>query len=76
MFTYLDQLCYPRASQTDDATLCEILAEVNLADLPERFGGFDAELNWSGVLSPGEQQRLAFARLLLNRPRALSRRSD
>jgi putative ATP-binding cassette transporter len=63
-----DQLCYPRASRTDDAMLREVLAEVNLADLPERFGGFDAELNWSDVLSPGEQQRLAFARLLLNRP--------
>jgi ABC-type molybdenum transport system ATPase subunit/photorepair protein PhrA len=28
-----------------------------------------AELHWVDVLSAGEQQRLAFARLLLNRPR-------
>jgi vitamin B12/bleomycin/antimicrobial peptide transport system ATP-binding/permease protein len=42
---------------------------VNLADLPERHGGFDLELDWASILSPGEQQRLAFARLLINRPR-------
>ena len=47
----------------------EVLAEVDLAHLPEQFGGLDAELNWADVLSGGEQQRLAFARLLLNRPR-------
>jgi putative ATP-binding cassette transporter len=31
-------------------------------------GGFDAVLDWADVLSLGEQQRLAFARLLVNRP--------
>jgi vitamin B12/bleomycin/antimicrobial peptide transport system ATP-binding/permease protein len=45
------------------------LNDVNLGDLPARFGGLDAELDWNAVLSAGEQQRLAFARLLLNRPR-------
>ena len=47
----------------------EVLREVDLGHLPEQFGGLDAELNWADVLSGGEQQRLAFARLLLNRPR-------
>jgi putative ATP-binding cassette transporter len=32
------------------------------------MGGFDQELNWSDILSLGEQQRLAFARVLLARP--------
>jgi len=31
-------------------------------------GGFDAEQDWADVLSLGEQQRLTFARLLLNKP--------
>jgi putative ATP-binding cassette transporter len=41
---------------------------VNLADLPQRFGGLDAVLDWAKVLSIGEQQRLAFARVLRARP--------
>jgi vitamin B12/bleomycin/antimicrobial peptide transport system ATP-binding/permease protein len=63
------QLCYPRATDASDEDLLRALAEVNLADLPGRVGGLDAERNWAEVLSQGEQQRLAFARLLLNRPR-------
>ena len=46
-----------------------VLEQVNLGDLPERFGGFEIELDWANLLSLGEQQRLAFARLLLTRPR-------
>jgi len=64
-----DQLCYPRAAGASDQDLRAILARVNLADLPERVGGLDADRNWTDLLSPGEQQRLAFARLMLNRPR-------
>ena len=41
---------------------------VRLGDLAERVGGFDVELDWADTLSLGEQQRLAFARLLVNRP--------
>jgi len=64
-----DQICYPRASGLSEAELSKVLTEVNLADLPERSGGFEMELDWASMLSPGEQQRLAFARLLTNRPR-------
>lgn len=32
------------------------------------MGGLDAELEWAHVLSLGEQQRVAFLRLLLHRP--------
>ncbi len=63
-----DQVCYPHADGTSDEKIREILAQVNLENLPERFGGLDAEMQWADVLSPGEQQRLAFARLLLNHP--------
>lgn len=38
------------------------------ADLADTVGGLDAELEWSHVLSLGEQQRLAFLRLLLHEP--------
>ena len=65
-----EQLLYPHLDQeATDGELREVLGKVNLADLPERVGGFDAELDWGHLLSLGEQQRLAFARLLLTRPR-------
>jgi vitamin B12/bleomycin/antimicrobial peptide transport system ATP-binding/permease protein len=63
-----DQLTYPRAAGVSDEQLNEALRAVNLSDLADRFGGLDAEMHWADVLSPGEQQRLSFARLLLNRP--------
>jgi putative ATP-binding cassette transporter len=64
-----DQLLYPRMRQEiPEEELRRVLQCVNLADLPERSGGFEAELVWADVLSLGEQQRLAFARLFINRP--------
>ncbi|MCX5883197.1 MAG: ABC transporter ATP-binding protein/permease [Deltaproteobacteria bacterium] len=64
-----DQLLYPRMQQEiPEDELRSVLLSVNLADLPERSGGFKAELVWADVLSLGEQQRLAFARLIINRP--------
>jgi putative ATP-binding cassette transporter len=64
-----DQLLYPRLDRKiPDEELRNVLKMVRLEDLPERVGGFDAELDWADVLSLGEQQRLAFARLLANRP--------
>jgi putative ATP-binding cassette transporter len=64
-----DQLLYPNVdAEVDDQRLKQVLQEVNLADLAERFGGFDAEQDWADILSLGEQQRLTFARLLLNKP--------
>jgi vitamin B12/bleomycin/antimicrobial peptide transport system ATP-binding/permease protein len=59
-----------------DQDLLEILEKVDLKDLPARVSpdgdpvkGLKAELDWSNTLSLGEQQRLAFGRLLVNRPR-------
>ncbi|MBP8980052.1 MAG: ABC transporter ATP-binding protein/permease [Syntrophobacterales bacterium] len=65
-----EQLLYPHLDrEATEEELRAILERVNLADLPDRVGGFDAVLDWSHLLSLGEQQRLAFARLLLSRPR-------
>jgi putative ATP-binding cassette transporter len=67
--TLRDQLLYPNTHlEVDEQHLKQVLEQVNLADLDERFGGFDAQQDWADVLSLGEQQRLTFARLLLNKP--------
>lgn len=58
------QLCYPRASDVSDRELVSVLERVGLADLPERVGALDAEHKWTDLLSLGEQQKIAFARLL------------
>lgn len=64
------QLMYPNVERViDDADLLLLLERVRLPDLSERFGGLDAERDWAKVLSIGEQQRLAFARVLACRPR-------
>ena len=65
-----DQLLYPRTDlNISDAKIYQALEEVNLPDLAARFGGLDIVQNWDSVLSMGEQQRVAFARLLLTKPR-------
>ena len=67
--TLRQQLLYPHTdSNVSDEQLYQVLQQVNLANLPDKVGGLDIELSWSDVLSLGEQQRLAFARLLLTRP--------
>ena len=68
--TLRDQLLYPHMDASiEDAYLSQILIQVNLPDLERQHGGFNTEQNWAQVLSLGEQQRLIFARLLLNKPR-------
>ncbi|MEM9271912.1 MAG: ABC transporter ATP-binding protein/permease [Cyanobacteria bacterium P01_F01_bin.143] len=63
------QIIYPlNEVNISDQELYQVLEKVNLPDLAERFGGLDAERDWSDVLSLGEQQRLAFARILVNKP--------
>lgn len=64
-----DQLSYPRpAPIEDDAMLRAVLAAVDLEFLIERAGGLDSAYDFGRVLSLGEQQRIAFARLLLAKP--------
>ncbi len=64
------QLAYPNVdSQLSDEQLQAALVRVNLKDLVERCGGLDHELDFAKVLSIGEQQRLAVARVLLSAPK-------
>lgn len=59
-------LSYPAAEGAfEDAVIERYLA---LCRLPHLMGRLDQHANWSNALSPGEQQRLAFARVFLNRP--------
>jgi putative ATP-binding cassette transporter len=68
--TLREQLLYPNRNRgIIDRELEQVLQRVNLQDLLTRIGGFDAEVHWENILSLGEQQRLAFARLLVTRPR-------
>ncbi|MBW4676490.1 MAG: ATP-binding cassette domain-containing protein [Desmonostoc geniculatum HA4340-LM1] len=67
--TLREQLLYPHTdSKMSDRQLEEILQQVNLQHLLTRVDGFDTEVPWENILSLGEQQRLAFARLLITHP--------
>ena len=52
----------------DDDTLKRTLEKVALSHLVNRLDEVD---DWAKVLSPGEQQRIAFARVLLTKPKAV-----
>ncbi|OWJ98587.1 ABC transporter ATP-binding protein [Pseudomonas sp. A46] len=60
-------IAYPNTSTPDDdERLKQALRRVNLAHLAEHL---DLSQDWTRILSIGEQQRLAFARVLFNQPR-------
>jgi putative ABC transport system ATP-binding protein/putative ATP-binding cassette transporter len=64
-----EQLLYPQTNGSiSEDELLQVLQQVNLTDLIERFNGLDSITDWERVLSVGEQQRLAFARLLIQSP--------
>src|SRR5664280_2475769 len=67
--TLRSQLLYPIIDrEIPDEELSQVLQQVNLPDIVERCGGFDVEIDFAKVLSVGEQQRLAVARVLLTKP--------
>ena len=60
------QLSYPAAADTySDAELRRVLVD---CDLPQLVARLDEEQHWAQQLSGGEQQRIAFARALLQKP--------
>ncbi len=70
-----EQLQYPSGRHLDDDQIKEVMDAVNLTDLYRKMESaagdnsfIDAENNWEEMLSQGEQQRLAFARLLVTKP--------
>ncbi|MEB3274152.1 MAG: ABC transporter ATP-binding protein/permease [Prochlorothrix sp.] len=68
--TLRDQLIYPNPRNSiPEAKILEALEQVNLGQLVEQLGGLDLEKDWPTVLSLGQQQRIAFARVLLTQPR-------
>jgi len=72
--TLRDQVTYPlprgeaMAKGATDEVLMALLEDVRLAEVAKRKGGLDVEMDWADVLSGGEKQRLAMARLFFHRP--------
>ncbi|KAH6669482.1 ABC transporter transmembrane region 2-domain-containing protein [Halenospora varia] len=73
--TLRDQVIYPdgeiemRDRGRRDIELKHVLEEARLGYLPDREGGWDTRKEWKDVLSGGEKQRMAIARLLYHEPR-------
>ncbi|MGW0251015.1 ABC transporter ATP-binding protein/permease [Nocardia goodfellowii] len=60
---------YPgKPDEISDENLRAVLEKVHLAHLTDRL---DEEADWAKILSPGEQQRLAFGRILLIKPKVV-----
>nr|ASS36024.1 ABCD3 [Samia ricini] len=72
--TLRDQVIYPQTRETmirrgrTDEELNRYLEIVQLAYLTTREGGWDAVEDWMDVLSGGEKQRIAMARLFYHEP--------
>jgi len=66
-----DQLLYPYPDHgISDEQILNVVGKVNLADVLDRVDSdLDRVIDWINVLSIGEQQRVAFARLFLRTPK-------
>ncbi|ROW07663.1 hypothetical protein VMCG_03369 [Cytospora schulzeri] len=72
--TLRDQVIYPdgeadmRDKRRTERDLRGVLEAARLGYLPDREGGWDTKKEWKDVLSGGEKQRMAIARLLYHEP--------
>jgi len=72
--TLRDQIIYPQTkfvmhkNKVSDSDLAKLLKDVQLEYLEDREGGFDSVNDWNDILSGGEKQRIAMARLFYHRP--------
>ncbi|KAM9778653.1 ATP-binding cassette sub-family D member 4 isoform X1 [Syngnathus typhle] len=62
---------YPQSASVDDDRIMKFLKMAGVSSLVKRTGGLDevVDWNWYDVLSPGEMQRLCFARLFYLQPK-------
>ncbi|XP_077592917.1 lysosomal cobalamin transporter ABCD4 [Stigmatopora nigra] len=62
---------FPASGFVDDDRIMKFLQLAGVSSLVERTGGLDQSVdwNWYDVLSPGEMQRLSFARLFYLQPK-------
>lgn len=68
--TMREQLVYPKSQDgADDRLIIEALHKVNLTEVLDRVeGDLGRSEDWTNILSLGEQQRISFARIFLNKP--------
>jgi putative ATP-binding cassette transporter len=64
------QLVYPQNEEgIEEALIEEALKKVNFIEVLDRVdGNLDQIVDWTNVLSLGEQQRISFARIFLRKP--------
>ena len=64
------QLVYPQSEEgLDDQAIKDALEKVNLIEILDRVDGdFERSVDWTNILSLGEQQRVSFARIFLRKP--------
>ena len=65
-----EQLVYPQNEEgADDQLIREALEKVNFTEVLDRVDGdFGRSIDWTNILSLGEQQKVSFARIFLRKP--------
>jgi vitamin B12/bleomycin/antimicrobial peptide transport system ATP-binding/permease protein len=66
--TLTDLLLYPREADSEPISREKLISALTAVGLGALVDELDSVQDWSQRLSPGEQQRIAFARILLSEP--------